>query len=109
MFSFCGEIKNHVEVEIQQQYLQNRADLYHVELGDAVLLHAHGHGDAVLLDEHGAAGGRRSAGGRSERVVRAGDRGGGAHSHSLLKKDTAGVTAWTLHGWTLQKTKNHNV
>ena len=27
--------------------------LDHVELGDTVLLHTHGHGDAVLLDEHG--------------------------------------------------------
>lgn len=26
--------------------------LDHVELGDAVLLHTHGHGDAVLFDEH---------------------------------------------------------
>lgn len=29
--------------------------LYHIKLGDAVLLHTHGHGDAVLLDEHGEA------------------------------------------------------
>lgn len=26
--------------------------LDHIELGDAILLHTHGHGDAVLLNEH---------------------------------------------------------
>lgn len=30
-----------------------RPHLDHVELGDAVLLHTHGHGDAVFLDKHG--------------------------------------------------------
>lgn len=32
-----------------------RAHLDHVELGDAVLVHAHRHGYAVLFDEHGGA------------------------------------------------------
>lgn len=30
--------------------------LDHIELGDAVLLHTHGHGDAVLLYKHGERG-----------------------------------------------------
>lgn len=28
------------------------ANLNHVELSDAILLDAHGHGDAILLDQH---------------------------------------------------------
>lgn len=43
--------------------------LYHIKLGDAVLLHTHGHGDAVLLDEHGEAW-RRGKGGSGRRLTR---------------------------------------
>lgn len=32
--------------------LEATAYLDHVELSDAVLLHAHGHGDSILLDQH---------------------------------------------------------
>lgn len=36
----------------QSVELRRRTNLDHVELGNAVLLHAHGHGDAVLFDQH---------------------------------------------------------
>lgn len=51
--------------------------LDHVELGNAVLLHTHGHGDAVLFDEHCEERGSSGSGRRRIRGTGTGRKGKG--------------------------------
>ncbi len=86
--------------------------LNHIELGDAVLLHTHGHGDAVLLDKHGESW-RRGTWGLGRRLTREGGREGQREGRGRGdRRDSRGllfmtcqITSWSPHWWFLWEKK----
>lgn len=84
--------------------------LDHVELGNAVFLHTHGHGDAIFLDQHGESrwwgkggSGRRLTRerGREGADGQEGERGQERLGDGGLLYVTCQITSWSPHWWFL--------